>query len=339
MNRIVACAALAVLAACDSYTESAPSPSASQPVPREDHDVRAPDPVAQVPLPPPRADEPASAPPALKQDPAATGFILERIVRQKIADLTGRESEFHRLERVKISGNRVSIDDLTFGRRLVIRPDLGLAWVIDLLDATYTEVPFEALAKRRAIVIAELRSAHRRVEGSSDAGLLGDTLLRLGELPDGMPVTVRATDKVEKIGGRNLTGREIRIGEGISYINVIVDPELEGALGYFDALAKLGAYHPAVAERLGQLGGFPVRGDVRYAMFFDLIKSTEEVTSSARANLADAEFDRPANLKKVPLRALEPASWTPPPKPKDFQRSFTEDEIDRERNPFRDEKK
>jgi len=275
-----------------------------------------------------------------RQDPGPAGFVLERAVRLKIADLTGRESEIHRTERVKIRGSRVSIEDDTFGRRLVIRPDLGLAWVIDRVDGTYSEVTFEAVAKRRAEVVAELRAARRRVEGSSDEGPIMDTLLRLGELPEGMPVSVRPTERAEKVGGRDAVGREIRLGEGISYINVLVDPSLAGALGYFEALAKIGAFHPAIADRLKELGGFPVRGEVRYALFFDLVRSVEDVTSAVRADVPDADFDRPAGLTRVPFPAIERAAWTPPPKPKNFTRSFAEDEIERERNPFRqDEKK
>ncbi len=274
-----------------------------------------------------------------RQDAGTSGFVIERSVRQKIADLTGRESEIHRIERVKIRGSRVSIDDETFGRRLIIRPDLGLAWVIDTVDGTYSEVTFDAVAKRRAQAAAELRSALHRVRGSSDEGPLANTLLRLGELPEGMPVTVRSTERVEKVGGRDAVGREIRLGEDISYINVLVDPGLEGALGYFEALAKIGAFHPAVAERLKQLGGFPVRGEVRFALFLDLVKSSEEVTSAARAEVADADFERPAKLTKVPLAGIDPVAWTPPAKPKNFTRSFTEDEIDRERNPFRQDDK
>jgi hypothetical protein len=273
------------------------------------------------------------------QEPASPGFLLERAVRLRIADLTGRESEIHRLERVRILGTRVSIEDETFGRRLIIRPDLGLAWVIDRVDGTYSEVTFDTLGKRRTAVIAELRSAMARVEGSSDAGLLSDTLLRLGDMADATPVTIRPTDRVEKVGGREAVGREIRIGNGISYINVLVDPAFEGALGYFEALAKLGAFHPSVAERLKQLGGFPVRGDVRYALFFDLVRSTEEVTSAARVELAESDFERPAKLTRVPLPSVDPHPWTPPAKPKQFLRSFTEDEIDRERNPFRQDDK
>src|SRR5688572_20637758 len=96
-----------------------------------------------------------------RQEPAASGFIIDRLVKAKIADLTGRESEIHRVERVKIRGDRVSIEDVTFGRRLIIRPDLGLAWVIDVVDGAYSEVTFEAVAKRRADVLKELRSAQR----------------------------------------------------------------------------------------------------------------------------------------------------------------------------------
>lgn len=340
---IASCAVVAALAACDSDTASAPTPPAPQPVVREDsvtkdRDVRAPE---QVPPPPnpPLAPDPLPAPQAGGQESAGSGFILERAVKLKIADLTGRESEIHRSERVKIRGNRVAIEDDTFGRRLIIRPDLGLAWVIDRVDRTYSEVTFEAVAKRRAAIIAELRSALARVEGSSDAGPIADTLLRLGELPPDWPVSVQKTDKAEKVAGRDAVGREIRLGGNIVYINVMVDTSLEGALGYFEALAKIGAFHPAVADSLKQLGGFPVRGDVRYALFFDLIKSSEEVTSAVRADVADDVFERPADFKRVPLAAIEPAPWTPPAKPNQFKRGFAEDEIDRERNPFRQDEK
>ena len=353
LRSIASCAIGAVLAACDSHTTSAPGPAAPQPVLREDSvrkdpDVRAPEPgpppsnppLEQAPLPDPRPGELASAPPAEGQESAASGFVIQRTVRLKIADLTGRESEIHRTERVKIRGAKVSIEDETFGRGLIIRPDLGLAWVIDRVDGTYSEVTFDAVAKRRAEVSKELRSALRRVEGSSEAGPLSDTLLRLGELPEGMPVSVHSTERAEKVGGRDAVGREIRLGDRISYINVLVDPTLEGALGYFEALAKLGAFNPAVAERLKQLGGFPVRGEVRYALFFDLVKSSEDVSSAVRADVAEAEFEKPPGLAKVPLAAIDPAAWKSPAKPKDFKRSFAEDEIDRERNPFRqDEKK
>jgi hypothetical protein len=351
---IVSGAVVAALMACDVDTASAPSPAAPQPVPREgsvgrDHDVRAPEREAppptpslaqdSLPVPLPRQGDPE--PRAGGQEGGGSaGFLLERSVRLRISDLAGRETEIHRLERVKILGTRVSIDDETFGRRLIIRPDLGLAWVIDRVDGTYSEVAFEAFAKRRAAVIAELKSTLARVEGSMDADPITVTLLRLGDMPETTPVTIRPTDRAEKVAGRDAVGREIRIGKEISYINVLVDPSLEGALGYFEALSKVGAFHPAVADRLKQLGGFPVRGDVRYALFFDLVRATEEVTSAVKADLADSDFDVPAKLKRVPLATVDPAAWTPPAKPKQFQRSFAEDEMDRERNPFRpDDKK
>jgi hypothetical protein len=342
------------LAACDS-AHSPPPPSApvskSEPAGSSGAGAIA-TPKTPDPVPPPTQENPAppkappvDPPPPRKealptvQESALSGFVIDRQVRLKIADLTGRESEIHRLERVKIRGTRISIDDETFGRRLIIRPDLGLAWVIDRVDGTYSEVTFDAVAKRRAEVREELRSALRRVEGSSDAGSIADTLLRLGELPEGMPVSVRSTERSEKVLGRDAVGREIRIGEGISYINVLVDPALEGALGYFDALAKIGAFHPTVAERLKQLGGFPVRGQVRYALFLGLVKSDEEVIAAVRAEVPDADFDRPAGLTKIPLAGIDPLAWTPPAKPKNFTRSFAEDELDRDRNPFRQDDK
>jgi hypothetical protein len=273
------------------------------------------------------------------QDGGANGFIIERKVRLKISDLTGRESEIHRTERVRIRGDRVSIDDETFGRRLIIRPDLGLAWIVDLVDGTYSEVTFEAFAKRRKAVVEELRAALHRVEGSTDAADISDALLRLGELPADLPASIKSNDRTEKVLGRDVVGRELRLGDKISYINVLVDPTLDGALGYFDALGRIGAWSPGVTERLKELGGFPVRGDVRYALFFDLVRSSEEVTSAGRADLADSDFDRPVHLVRIPFAAVEPGAWKPPAKPKEFKRSFAEDQIERERNPFREEKK
>jgi hypothetical protein len=274
------------------------------------------------------------------QAPGPSGFVLERRVRQKIADLTGRESEIHRTERVRIRGARVCIEDETFGRRLILRTDRGVAWVIDLVDGTYSEVAFDAFAKRKAEVVEELKAALRRVEGSSDAGPIADTLLRLGALPEGMSVATRPTEKTEKVAGRECVGREIRLGDAISYINVLVDPTLEGALAYYDALAKIGAFHPAVADRLKQMGGFPLKGEIRYALFFDLVKADEEVTSVERADVPDADFELPANLTRIPLAGVDPEARPRPPKPKQFERSFTEDQIDRERDPFKkDEKK
>lgn len=270
-----------------------------------------------------------------QEDDASSGFRLERRVRQTMTDLVGRRSEVLRLERVTIDGGNVAIEDLTFGRAWIVRPDKELVWVIDTVAGTYAEATFEAIERRRREVIEELVEARRRVPGTSDEREIGDILIGLGVLPPEAEVRVHDTGKVEQIGGRPCPQKEVRIGKDIAYFSVFVDPSLSGALAYYDVLARAGGLPPKVAEKVKVLGGFPVKGTVRYSLFLDRVVSDEEVLDAARGRVDPEVFERPSNLTRTRLEHFDRPERRMPEKPRQFERSFREDDIDRDRNPFR----
>lgn len=273
------------------------------------------------------------------QDGGAPGLTVERRVRVVSRDLVNKASEIHRRETVRILGKNVAIDDETFGTRLIVRPDRELAWVIDLHAGTYSELTFDAIRARRRKVLEELAEARARVAGTADAEEIGTILLALGGVDPALPVEVKDTGRKELVAGRACVGRELLIGSDIHYIDVVVDPALTEGRAYFEALAAMGGFHPAVAEKLGELGGFPMKGTVRYALFLDRIVSQDEVISVARGPIAEAHFERPADLKQVPLKGFDPDAGPKPEKPKSLEPSFKEDEIDRENNPLQGSRK
>src|SRR5262245_46054622 len=96
------------------------------------------------------------------------GVVVDRRAKLKSRDTVGRASEIVRRETVKIQNGNVAIDDVTFGTRLVIRPDKKLAWVIDMQGGTYSELTFDDVARRRAQELAQLAEAKKRDRGTRD---------------------------------------------------------------------------------------------------------------------------------------------------------------------------
>jgi hypothetical protein len=263
------------------------------------------------------------------------GLTVERRVRVVSRDTVGKASEYVRTEVVKIQGGKVAIEDVTFGARLVIRPDLALAWVIDVQGATYSELDFASVARRRAQELTNLAEARKRVAGTQDADDIERVLIGLGTYASPPSVAVKDTGREETIAGRKCTGRSIVVNETDVAFDVLVDPTLADGLAYFDALAAVGGFHPDIAAKLKTLGGFPLKGKVRYALFLDRVFCEEEVTSVARGPVAAADFDLPAKLKKVPLKGFDPDAGPKPEKPKNFAHTFREDDIERDTNPLK----
>jgi len=266
------------------------------------------------------------------QDGGRPGYVIERKVHLKTWDLVRREGEIRRTERVKIAGNVVAIEDVTFGTTLVLRGDRKVVVRIDPLAKTWSEATFDAVRAQREAAVKSLREARERVPGTRDAEDIDKTLQQLGEIPEGEAVEVRDA-KGETLLGRECRGREIHVGKDRRLISAQVDPGLTGALGYYEVLAEAGAFPPAVAAKLKELGGFPLKAEMRYALFLEMVTATEEVVSATAAQVPASEFEPPEGFRKVPFEGVDAPAAKAPEKPKSFEKSYREDEIDRGKEP------
>jgi hypothetical protein len=266
------------------------------------------------------------------------GIVLERKVKLVLRDSVDRVREIQRTERVKLQAGNLVVEDLTFGTRLIVRGDKKLAWLADPLAGTYSELTFEAIAKRRKEMIEEIVKAKERVAGSSEEKALADILIGLGEFPVPPKAEIKETSKTEKIAGASCVGRELILDGSLQRLDVLVDPNLADALPYFDLMAALGGYPAPVVDALKKLGGFPLKGKLRYSLFMDRVTADEEVTSVRREKSPAADFELPEGLRKIPLAGFEPVETKKPPKPKEFKAGFKEDDLEKPEPP-KDEKK
>ncbi len=255
------------------------------------------------------------------QDGAGDGLTVERSVKVTTLDWLGRRREIHRKETVFLQGGNLAVVDRTFGGRLVVRPDLKLLWKADPLAGEYSELAFDEIAAVRKKAFDEVRAARARVPGTPEEREL-EALL---EGFDQFAAEPRVELKAE--GAR----REVLVNGDRVRISAEVDPARKG--GVWEALVPAGAFHPAVAAKLKDLGGLPVKGTLRYVLFLERVIEEFEVTASKPGPPAATEFELPKGLKKVPLAGFGPPSERAFTKPKQFQKGFREDDLDRSKEP------
>ncbi|HLY09003.1 MAG TPA: hypothetical protein VKW04_06840 [Planctomycetota bacterium] len=252
------------------------------------------------------------------QESASDGLVVERTVKRTSIDWLGRKEEIQRKERLLIRGGNLAILDLTFGERLIIRTDLKRIWKADPLARTYAEFSFDEAAARRKAALDEIRAAKARVPGTTDEKDLEDMLQGFDQFASPPQLELKATG----------AQRELILNADRVRLSVQINDKIQ-APGWMGALAATGAFHPSVAEKLRALGGLPVKGTIRYALFLDRIVEQFEVTSTQSREIADAEFELPPGLTRAPLRGFEP----PPPRafsvPPVLKASFKEDDGDR----------
>lgn len=244
--------------------------------------------------------------------------VLERNVTATTIDALGRRGEVRRRERLSVRGSDVAITDLTFGERLIIRSDVRRVWKADPMAGTYSELSFEDVAKLRKAAIEELLACKARVPGTSEEKELGATLEGLERWE------TEPTAELKSAG----TKREIVLNGDRVRLSADVDAAIS-APGYFEALGALGAFPPAVGAKLKELGGFPVKGTFRYALFMDRVIESFEGTMAKPGPAPAADFELPPGLTKVPLKGLERPAERRPTKPGEVRRSFGEDDGDR----------
>ncbi len=252
------------------------------------------------------------------QDSPGDGLVVERTVKRTSIDCLGRREEVQRKERLLIRGGNLAVLDLTFGERLIIRTDRQRIWKADPLARTYAEFSFEEAAARRKAVLDEIRAAKARVPGTADEKELEDLLQAFDQFAAPPQVELKASGAQREL---ILNGDRVRL-------SVQVNDKVR-APGWMDALAAAGAFSPAVAQKLKDLGGLPIKGTIRYALFLDRVIEQFEVTSVQPREIADAEFDLPPGLARAPLRGFEEPPARKFSAPPALKASFKEDDADR----------
>ncbi len=252
------------------------------------------------------------------QESVPTGVVVERTVKRTSLDWLGRKEEVQRKERVLIRGGNLAILDLTFGERLIIRGDLKKIWKADPLSREYAEFSFDEAAALRKTALDEIRAAKARVPGTSDEKELEDLLLGFDQYPQPPQVELKAD------GAR----REVIVNGDRVRASLQINDQLK-APGWMDALAAAGAFHPAVAEKMKDLGGLPVKGTLRYTLFLDRVVEQFEVTSAVAGVIADADFELPKGLVRTPLKGFERPPARVVSRPPTLKQSFQEDEGDK----------
>jgi len=254
----------------------------------------------------------------IAQEPSVNGVAVERTVKRVSIDWLGRKQETHRKERLLIQGGNFALIDLTFGERLIIRTDRKTIWKADPLAREYAEFTFDEAAARRKAGLDEIRAAKARVPGTTDEKELDDLLQGFDQFAAPPQVELKSTGAQREL---ILNGDRVRI-------SVQVNDKIQ-APGWLESLAATGAFHPLVAAKLKELGGLPVKGTIRYALFLDRIIEQFEVTSVQPREISDAEFELPPGLTRTPLRGFDPPAKRALSTPPLLKPSFKEDERDR----------
>lgn len=271
----------------------------------------------------------------LAQD-AEKGFILERDAKLFLADPLWRLREIHRKERVQYQSGNLVIEDLTFGEKLLIRTDKKTVWRIDTLAGTYSELTFDQVKARQKEILTEIQGTLERVKGSQDEAELKALLLAYGWFESEPATEVKSLGKSATVAGRECVGKDFVVnGDTYLFSQVYVDPTLP-AEGYFATLAQVSTFAPKVLEQLKGLGGVPLRGRERHILFIDRLLLDSEATSVEVKEIPAAVFEPPTGLKKVPLKGFEVPEKRKIDRPKTFEKSFKEDDIDRENNPLKE---
>lgn len=265
-----------------------------------------------------------------------SGFILERDAKLYLVDPLGRLREIHRKERVTYQDGNLVIEDLTFGEKLLIRTDKKTVWKIDTLGGTYSELTFDQVRARQTEILKEIQATLDRVKGTQDEAEIRGLLSAYGWYAAEPAAEVKSIGKSATVSGRECLGKDFVVnGDTYLFSQVYVDPTLPGE-GYFATLAQVSTFPPKVLDQLKALGGVPLRGRERHIVFLDRLLVDVETTSVVVKDVPAEEFAPPSGLKKVPLKGFEAPEKRKIDKPKTFEKSFKEDDIDRENNPLKE---
>lgn len=244
---------------------------------------------------------------ALGPGPAAPIWAVDRIATLTLLDAVQRESVVRRRERVWLGDRAVRIQDLTFGRDLLLQLVEGRAVLLDTAARTEETVSFEEIAAARKELLDRLAAVRARVEGTREAEELDRIAAGLSAHMDAL--TLARTGKEAQVGENAVpeflatTSKKARILQGP------VDAGLPSV--YFKALAAASALPPAVESIPGmQLGGV-----LRFVFLNERVQVRIEPLKAEKLIPPEGLFEIPEGYRSIPkteVRKLDlPPAFSP----------------------------
>src|SRR4029079_7754018 len=170
----------------------------------------------------------------------------------------------------------------------------------------------------RKAALDEIRAAKARVPGTADEKELEDLLLAYEQYPSTPQVELKAAG----------TQRDVIVNGDRIRASLQVHEQLK-APGWMEALASAGSFHPAVAEKMRELGGLPMKGTLRYTLFLDRIVEQFEVTSAVATAISASDSELPKGWSRARLRGFEGQPLRVLSRPSTMKQSFQEDDADK----------
>lgn len=261
-------------------------------------------------------------------------LTLHRKVNWVIYDTVGRKRVLGKREIVYIRDGKIRIDDLTFGKVLIVRSDKRVLWKIDILNQTYSELTFDRIIERRRQIIDEIASTKRHLDDKKELKNIDNILWGLGglNLDRDIDAEVKEYQQTKQILGYLCSHVKLMLGKRVIIDGWFAKDLREGAQ-YLASLAEIHGFPCAVSKKLGGLTGCMLQGDLRFILLSERITSSQEVTKIIKGRIPQGKFELPKGLKKVLAKGFEEKPFKPDVRPRP-RKDFYEDELDRLANPI-----
>ena len=254
------------------------------------------------------------------QEDSTDALVVERNVHRLQRNTLDEKEEVRCRERITLQGNRMRIDDLTFGVSWQILGDKKILRRLDPLRKRYSEMTFKALRARQDDIAAELKAARERVPETQDEKELTRVLECMGRFAVAPKAEWKKTGLEKEVLGNTCPEFSLVLNERYHRLSVFIDSRHDGGKTYFGLLAEIGAFPEPAAEVLKNPGGFPVSGVERYLFLSDRLTVTFDTVSVKRETPAEDPFTLPGGLEKEPISGFEPEIERQPALPEIFRK-------------------
>ncbi len=228
--------------------------------------------------------------------PAPADLVLERTVRDRRTTPLGEVTVSARRERVWVSARRVLIEDLVFGRDLLVQLDRGLVVEIDRQARRVATCRLEDLAAGRDRLLAELAQVRARVAGTGQAAEI-EALVAALQSPAGRDAAVRVREGADsaQMCGREVLPLALEQG-GTRVASLWVAEGLAGGAALIEAYERLGWFPAGIGKPMLEAGRLPLRFEGRLIDRVDRVERVEVVTRIAEETSPPERYEVPAGF-------------------------------------------